>query len=51
MRRSKMRADVICSMRWEQRRNPKDIDVTTERDVSAARVRPWLAPAGLVMGP
>ena len=34
--RSKMRADVICSMRWEQRRTPKDLQVMQERMVSVA---------------
>jgi hypothetical protein len=32
----KMRADVICDMRWEQRRSAKDLSVMQEKKVGAA---------------
>ena len=34
--RSKMRADVICAMRWEQRRAPRDLPVPQEAAFAAA---------------
>ncbi|KAI8468914.1 MAG: hypothetical protein J3K34DRAFT_470424 [Monoraphidium minutum] len=32
----KMRADIICRMRWEQRRSAKDLPVTAERQYADA---------------
>jgi hypothetical protein len=48
--RSKMRADVICAMRWEQRRVPKDLPVVHEKAFADAYDRALAAYMGFGSG-